>query len=133
MLGPDVATGSLVLIREEHVPPAKWMMGRVVKVHRGKDGLVRVVSIRTRTGILKRPLVKLALLPVPPNRHKLTVAVNSDLWSVAKPQHHLYQTEKHSLGNNDFGLMALVSPGRILSHEIYTGPNGIFTIRRRGV
>ncbi|UYV64582.1 hypothetical protein LAZ67_3001244 [Cordylochernes scorpioides] len=56
MLGPDVATGSLVLIREEHVPPAKWMMGRVVEVHRGKDGLVLVVSIRTRTGILKRPL-----------------------------------------------------------------------------
>ncbi|UYV65449.1 hypothetical protein LAZ67_3004411 [Cordylochernes scorpioides] len=56
MLGPEVATGSLVLIREEHVPPAKWMMGRVVEVHRGKDGLVRVVSIRTRTGILKRPL-----------------------------------------------------------------------------
>ncbi|UYV77318.1 hypothetical protein LAZ67_15000490 [Cordylochernes scorpioides] len=66
MLGPDVATGSLVLIREEHVPPTKWMMGRVVEVHRGKDELVLVVSIRTRTGILKRPLVKLALLPVPP-------------------------------------------------------------------
>ncbi|UYV72479.1 hypothetical protein LAZ67_9003311 [Cordylochernes scorpioides] len=32
--------------------PAKWMMGRVVEVHRGKDGLVQVVSIRTRTGIL---------------------------------------------------------------------------------
>ncbi|UYV78173.1 hypothetical protein LAZ67_16000366 [Cordylochernes scorpioides] len=62
---PNVATGSLVLVREEHVPPAKWIMGRVVEIHPGKDGLVRVVSIRTRAGLLKRPLVKLALLPVP--------------------------------------------------------------------
>ncbi|UYV60413.1 hypothetical protein LAZ67_1001082 [Cordylochernes scorpioides] len=53
---PNVATGSLVLVREEHVPPAKWMMGRVVEIHPGKDGLVRVVSIRTKAGVLKRPL-----------------------------------------------------------------------------
>ncbi|UYV75878.1 hypothetical protein LAZ67_13001645 [Cordylochernes scorpioides] len=62
---PNVATGSLVLVREEHVPPAKWIMGRVVENHPGKDGLVRVVSIRTKAGLFKRPLVKLALLPVP--------------------------------------------------------------------
>ncbi|UYV63232.1 hypothetical protein LAZ67_2003501 [Cordylochernes scorpioides] len=62
---PNVATGSLVLVREEHVPPAKWIMGRVVEIHPGKDGLVRVGSIRTKAGLLKRPLVKLALLPVP--------------------------------------------------------------------
>ncbi|UYV65812.1 hypothetical protein LAZ67_3005513, partial [Cordylochernes scorpioides] len=62
---PNVATGSLVLVREEHVPPAKWIMGRVVEIHPGKDGLVRVVSIRTKAGLLKRPLVELALLPVP--------------------------------------------------------------------
>ncbi|UYV70185.1 hypothetical protein LAZ67_7002111 [Cordylochernes scorpioides] len=56
---PNVATGSLVLVREEHVPPAKWIMGRVVEIHPGKDGLVRVVSIRTKAGILKRPLLVL--------------------------------------------------------------------------
>ncbi|UYV60511.1 hypothetical protein LAZ67_1001370 [Cordylochernes scorpioides] len=39
---PNVATGSLVLSREEHVPPAKWILGRVVENHPGKDGLVRV-------------------------------------------------------------------------------------------
>ncbi|UYV68325.1 hypothetical protein LAZ67_5003884 [Cordylochernes scorpioides] len=54
---PNVATGSLVLVREEHVPPAKWIMGRVVEIHPGKDGLVRVVSIRTKAGLLKRPLL----------------------------------------------------------------------------
>ncbi|UYV61823.1 hypothetical protein LAZ67_1006728 [Cordylochernes scorpioides] len=37
---PNVATGSLVLVREEHVPPAKWIIGRVVENHPGKDGLV---------------------------------------------------------------------------------------------
>ncbi|UYV75432.1 hypothetical protein LAZ67_13000227 [Cordylochernes scorpioides] len=32
-------------------------MGRVVEIHPGKDGLVRVVSIRTKAGLLKRPLI----------------------------------------------------------------------------
>ncbi|UYV75834.1 hypothetical protein LAZ67_13001501 [Cordylochernes scorpioides] len=62
---PDLAKGALFLIKEEHLPPARWLMGRVVEVHPGKDGVVRVVSLRTKNGIIKRPLVKLALLPVP--------------------------------------------------------------------
>jgi len=34
-------------------------------VHPGGDGRVRVVSVRTATGsIMKRPIVKLCLLPV---------------------------------------------------------------------
>ncbi|UYV64633.1 hypothetical protein LAZ67_3001405 [Cordylochernes scorpioides] len=41
-------------------------MGRVVETHPGKDGLVRVVSLRTSVGVLRRPLVKLVLLPVAP-------------------------------------------------------------------
>ncbi|UYV74951.1 hypothetical protein LAZ67_12001885 [Cordylochernes scorpioides] len=33
--------------------------------YQDQDGVVRVVSLRTKTGIIKRPLVKLAFLPVP--------------------------------------------------------------------
>ncbi|UYV65348.1 hypothetical protein LAZ67_3004018 [Cordylochernes scorpioides] len=65
-ISPNVDINTLVLIKEERIPPAKWLMGRVVETHPGKDGLVRVVSVRTSVGVLRRPLVKLVLLPVAP-------------------------------------------------------------------
>ena len=39
-----------------------WPMARIVKVHPGKDGLVRVVDIKTTQGIYTRPVHKLVLL-----------------------------------------------------------------------
>ncbi|UYV84344.1 hypothetical protein LAZ67_X001901, partial [Cordylochernes scorpioides] len=65
-ISPNVDINTLVLIKEERMPPAKWLMGRVVETHPGKDGLVRIVSVRTSVGVLRRPLVKLVLLPVAP-------------------------------------------------------------------
>ncbi|UYV72813.1 hypothetical protein LAZ67_10000865 [Cordylochernes scorpioides] len=65
-ISPNVDINTLVLIEEERMPPARWLMGRVVETHPGKDGLVRVVSVRTSVGVLRRPLVKLVLLPVAP-------------------------------------------------------------------
>ncbi|UYV73935.1 hypothetical protein LAZ67_11001507 [Cordylochernes scorpioides] len=65
-ISPNVDINTLVLIKEERMPPARWLMGRVVETHPGKDGLVRVVSVRTSVGVLRRPLVKLVLLPVAP-------------------------------------------------------------------
>ncbi|UYV73421.1 hypothetical protein LAZ67_10003116, partial [Cordylochernes scorpioides] len=65
-ISPNVDINTLVLIKEERMPPAKWIVGRVVEKHPGKDGLVRVVSVRTSVGVLRRPLVKLVLLPMAP-------------------------------------------------------------------
>ncbi|UYV84533.1 hypothetical protein LAZ67_X002487 [Cordylochernes scorpioides] len=63
--------------------PAKWLMGRVVEVYPGKDGVVRVVSLRTMAGVIKRPLVKLALLQGPPvsfdGAHQLGEDVQIDI------------------------------------------------------
>ncbi|UYV73851.1 hypothetical protein LAZ67_11001138, partial [Cordylochernes scorpioides] len=55
-ISPNVDIDTLVLIKEERMPPARWLMGRVVETHPGKDGLVRVVSVRTSVGVLRRPL-----------------------------------------------------------------------------
>lgn len=59
-----IKEGSLVLLTEEKYPPAKWPLARVLKLHPGSDGLTRVVTIRTSTTTLKRPIVKLSILPV---------------------------------------------------------------------
>lgn len=55
--------GDLVLIKDERFPPSKWPLARIIDVHPGLDGLVRVVTVKTATTTLKRPIVKLCLLP----------------------------------------------------------------------
>jgi hypothetical protein len=58
----NLEVGDLVILKEENVPPSKWIMGRVTQLHTGTDGNCRVVTVRTATNILKRPIVKLVLL-----------------------------------------------------------------------
>jgi len=54
----------IVIIKEDHVPPTKWKLGRVIKVHPGVDGEIRVVTVRIGSGTeMKRPTVKLCRLP----------------------------------------------------------------------
>lgn len=60
----SIKIGSLVLVKDERYPPSKWAMGRIIDVHPGKDDLVRVATVRTESSTLKRPIVKLCLLPV---------------------------------------------------------------------
>ncbi|EZA59659.1 hypothetical protein X777_16730 [Ooceraea biroi] len=59
-----VTTGSVVLIIDERYPPAKWPLARIIETHPGKDGLVRVVTIRTAVSTFKRPIHKLCPLPI---------------------------------------------------------------------
>lgn len=60
----SVKVGDIVALQDENLPPHRWSLGRVVITHPGSDGLVRVVSIKTATSILKRAVVKLAVLPI---------------------------------------------------------------------
>ncbi|KAL7742726.1 hypothetical protein ACLKA6_013067 [Drosophila palustris] len=56
--------GELV-VAEDNLPPQNWLIGRVTAVHRGEDGAVRVVDLRTATGgVFRRPIHKLARLPI---------------------------------------------------------------------
>ena len=59
-----ILLGSLVLIRDENLPPLKWKLGRVCEIHPGKDDVIRVVSVKTSSGIVKRSTAKLCLLPM---------------------------------------------------------------------
>lgn len=62
---PNMKIGDLVLIKEDKIPPLKWLTGRVMEVHPGIDQKVRVVSLRGPGGILiKRPIHKLSRLPI---------------------------------------------------------------------
>ncbi|XP_045530723.1 uncharacterized protein LOC123718350 [Pieris brassicae] len=48
----------LVAIHDANTPPGKWAMGRVVELHPGTDNIVRVVSLKTKNRVIKRPIVK---------------------------------------------------------------------------
>ncbi|XP_072389396.1 uncharacterized protein [Diabrotica undecimpunctata] len=55
--------GSLVLVKEDGLEPLRWTLGRVIDIHAGSDGIVRSVTLKTNSGVYKRPVVKLCVLP----------------------------------------------------------------------
>lgn len=60
---PNVQVGELVLLKEDNLPPSQWKLARITEVHKGADDQIRVVTIKTPTSTLKRPIVKICQLP----------------------------------------------------------------------
>ena len=60
---PNYCAGELVLLREENPLKGKWELARVLRTMPADDGIVRVVELRTKGGVvLVRPVSKLARL-----------------------------------------------------------------------
>ena len=59
---PNLQPADLVL-REENTTPLHWPTAVIIDVHPGKDGIVRVVTLRTPRGTFKRPITKICPLP----------------------------------------------------------------------
>ena len=60
----NIDVGSIVVIKDDNLPPLRWLLGRVVEVHPGADGIIRTVRLKTATGHLDRNVKKLAPLPI---------------------------------------------------------------------
>lgn len=63
----NIVPNDLVLIIEDNLPPTRWALGRILETHPGNDGLVRVATIKCQNTTIKRPIAKLALLPLSHN------------------------------------------------------------------
>ena len=59
----SINCGTIVLVEQPNTPPLHWPLGIIVDTFPGKDGEVRVVSVKTKTGIYKRPVVEVCPLP----------------------------------------------------------------------
>ena len=59
----NVAIGDLVLLKRENLPPLVWKKAVISDIHTGRDGLIRIVTLRTAKGTLKLPISKICLLP----------------------------------------------------------------------
>ena len=56
----ELASGDLVLIKDEKTERGIWPLGRIVKTYESKDGVVRKVDVKTKNGIYTRPVHKLS-------------------------------------------------------------------------
>jgi len=64
--GPELEINSVVMIRDDNLPPLQWRIGRVTDVQPGADGVVRVATVRTADGSFKRAVRQLCPLPINP-------------------------------------------------------------------
>lgn len=60
----QLQAGTLVVVKQDNVPPLQWLLGRIVQIHPGPDGIARVASIKTHSGVIKRAFSKICVLPI---------------------------------------------------------------------
>ena len=60
--------GDVVLIKGENLPPTHWRMGIIEKIYPGRDGKIRMATVRTKNGNMDRPIIK--LVPLIEIRHQ---------------------------------------------------------------
>ena len=54
--------GDVVLLVDKTAPRGQWLIGRILQTFPDESGCVRSVSVRTKNGIVKRPIAKLCFL-----------------------------------------------------------------------
>ncbi|CAL1272539.1 unnamed protein product [Larinioides sclopetarius] len=63
-ISTSLQPGSLVYIVSDHTSPLSWPLARVVHLFPGADGISRVATLKTPTGIITRAINRLLPLPV---------------------------------------------------------------------
>ncbi|CAG9126253.1 unnamed protein product [Plutella xylostella] len=58
----DLKPDTLVLIKDDQLPPLKWHLGRIITTVPGRDGISRVADIRTEKGVIRRACSKICPL-----------------------------------------------------------------------
>ncbi|XP_022833707.1 uncharacterized protein LOC111361543 isoform X3 [Spodoptera litura] len=60
----ELKVNQLVLIKEKTQQPLHWLLGRIVKVFPGADGVTRVAEIKTKKGNITRAFNNICPLPI---------------------------------------------------------------------
>ncbi|XP_062705397.1 uncharacterized protein LOC134287511 [Aedes albopictus] len=63
----NIQPGMIVLLEEKDTPPQRWKLGKIVRTYPGTDELVRTVDVQVEESIYKRPITKIAVLPIEDN------------------------------------------------------------------
>ena len=55
----QTAVEDIVIIKEDNTPPMCWPLARIIQTFDGNDNIVRLVQIKTQTGVYIRPVSRL--------------------------------------------------------------------------
>ncbi|XP_076660838.1 uncharacterized protein LOC143364295, partial [Halictus rubicundus] len=43
----DIQEGTVVILKDDHLPPLQWNLGRILEIHPGADNIIRAVTVKT--------------------------------------------------------------------------------------
>nr|XP_054607751.1 uncharacterized protein LOC129167238 [Nothobranchius furzeri] len=58
----NFTVGDVIVVMDHTAPRGSWILGRIINTYPDKNGLVRAVQLKTKTGQLERPISKICLL-----------------------------------------------------------------------
>lgn len=67
---PNLKVGDLVFLKDDNQPILQWSRGRIIEIHPGDDGIVRVATVKTPTSTFTRPVAKLIPLNPPGDKEE---------------------------------------------------------------
>ena len=57
-----LTVGDIVLLADPNTPRGVWPLGRIISAYPGSDGIIRVATVKTKTGTYLRTVAKMCLL-----------------------------------------------------------------------
>ena len=98
-------------MKDENTHPTSWPLGKIIEVHEGRDGKVRVVTLKLQNSVLKRPI------------HKICPLLISDTEEETAPPVKTYLTEiKHPKRQNSFPLLGVLLMLLIMMKQVKAAP-----------
>lgn len=60
----DFCLGTIAVVKEDCLLPSRWRFDRITEMLQGKDGVTKIISIRTATEVVKRLMANICILPM---------------------------------------------------------------------
>ncbi|KAI5747814.1 hypothetical protein M8J77_018781 [Diaphorina citri] len=113
-----IKVGDIVLIGDDNVKRTDWPIARIVALVRGNDNHVRVVKLKTRSGILTRPIQRVYPLEISSNGDYCVSedvgTDESDRTNNGTSEVDVILRDTHQIKQTDYGQPTLEQVGQIV-------------------
>ena len=59
--------GTIVILKKGNLPNYNWSFSRIVELFPGRENKVRVIAVKTKKDVFKKPITKICILPLAKN------------------------------------------------------------------